>query len=90
MKELGEAKKILGVEISRNKQHRKLYLSQKSYLEKLIKRLGMAYAKAVNMPFIEHFKLSSDQSPKDEENMKEMIDIPFTKAEALFEAASDE
>jgi len=62
MKELGEANKFLGIEISRSKQQRKIYLSQKSYLEKLISRFGMANSKLVNVPFASHFKLSSDQS----------------------------
>ena len=80
MKELGEVKKILGIEITRTKQQIKLYLSQKCYLKKLIKGFGMIEAKAVNMPFASHFKLSSDQSPKDKESMKEMDNIPFSSA----------
>ena len=38
IKELGEAKKILGIEIFRNKQKSLLQLSQKSYLEKLLRK----------------------------------------------------
>ena len=51
VKELGEAKKILGIKISRNKQQRKLILSQKSYLEKLVKKFHMLDAKEMNVPF---------------------------------------
>lgn len=51
MKELGEAKKILGIEICRNKQQRKLLLSQKSYLEKLVNKFHMLDAKEVNVLF---------------------------------------
>lgn len=40
----------------------------------------MAEAKAVNMPFAQHFKLSSNQSPTNEESRKEMSNIPFTSA----------
>ena len=40
----------------------------------------MANSKMVNVPFASHFKLSSDQSPKDEESMKEMDNIPFSSA----------
>ena len=39
MKELREVKKILGIEIRRNRQQRQLFLSQKSYLSKLVRRL---------------------------------------------------
>ena len=59
MKELSEARKILGMEISRDQQHRKIYLSQKSYIEKLLSRYGMADSKPVSVPFAPHFKLSS-------------------------------
>lgn len=38
MKDLGGAKKILGIEISRFKDKRILVLSQKSYLDKVLKR----------------------------------------------------
>ena len=37
-KELGEAKKILDIEIKKDKQQRKLLLSQRSYLKKLIRK----------------------------------------------------
>ena len=78
MKELGEAKKILGIKISTDKQQRRIFLSQKYYLAKLSSRFGMANAKVVNVPFASHFKLSLDQSPKDEESRKEMENIPYS------------
>ena len=58
MKELGEARKILGIEIKRDRQHRQLILSPKFYLSKLIKRFNMSDAKDVSVPFSQHFKLS--------------------------------
>ena len=51
MKDLGKARKILGIEIKRDKKIRTLGLSQENYLRKLIQRFGMAEAKAVNTPF---------------------------------------
>jgi len=80
MKELGKAKKILGMEISRDKQHRKIYLSQKSYLAKKLSRFGMSNAKAVSVRFASHFKLSSEQSPKDEKERKKMAHILYLSA----------
>ena len=41
MKDLGEAKKILGMEIKRDRHSKKLYLSQKEYLRRVLKRFGM-------------------------------------------------
>ena len=37
----------------------------------------MVGAKVVNVPFAKHFKLSLDQSHKDEKSDKEMSDIPY-------------
>ena len=38
MKDLGEAKKILGMEIMRDRKADSLYLSQKGYIEKVLRR----------------------------------------------------
>ena len=80
MKDLGEARKILGIEMTRNKQKRTLCLSQKTYLRKLIQKFGMTKAKAVSIPFAPHFKLSAAQSPTDKEDQEEMREIPYSSA----------
>ena len=41
MKDLGEAKFCLGIEISRDRKNRKMELSQKGYLKNLLERFGM-------------------------------------------------
>jgi len=40
MKDLGTAKKILGMEIQRDGKANKLYLSQRNYLEKVFNRFN--------------------------------------------------
>ena len=55
MKDLGAAKKILGMKIHRNRQEGKLFLSQKKYIEKVLERFGMLDAKPVKTPFDAHF-----------------------------------
>ena len=57
MKDLGAAKKILGTEIIRDRKARKLYLSQRGYIQKVLSRFNMSEAKSVNTPFPPHFKL---------------------------------
>ncbi|KAL4292152.1 hypothetical protein GQ457_14G024210 [Hibiscus cannabinus] len=64
MKDLGAAKKILGMEIHRDRSSRKLWLSQQSYVEKVLDRFGMSNAKPVSTPLANHFKLSSELCPK--------------------------
>ena len=51
MKDLGAAKNILGMEIKRARKGGKLYLTQKSYIEKVLERFGMKNAKLVLTPF---------------------------------------
>ena len=55
-------------------------LSQKSYLEKLVKKFHMLDAKEVNIPFAQHFKLSHEQSPIEEVGIREMSKIPYSNA----------
>ncbi|KAJ9558432.1 hypothetical protein OSB04_013046 [Centaurea solstitialis] len=78
MKDLGEAKKILGMEITRNKETGAVYLTQKQYLEKLLMRFNVgAGTKSVSTPLAAHFKLSAKSCPKSEEERKDMADVPF-------------
>ena len=44
MKDLGAAKKILGMEIKRDRGVGKLFLTQKNYLKKVLERFGMNIA----------------------------------------------
>ncbi|KAK9715445.1 hypothetical protein RND81_06G165700 [Saponaria officinalis] len=69
MKDLGPAKKILGMEISRDRQAGKLLLSQKKYILKMIDRFNLKDCKLVNTPLAAHFKLSSEQCPQSEEGI---------------------
>lgn len=68
MKDLGAAKKILGMEIKRDRGANRLFLTQKKYLEKflekVLERFGMKDAKPVCTPLAAHFKLLATQSPQ--------------------------
>ncbi|CAL9021277.1 unnamed protein product [Prunus brigantina] len=80
MKDLGPAKRILGMSISRDRKNRKLRLSQESYIEKVLKRFNMDKAKPVSTPFPSHFKLSSKQSPTCEKEKENMAMMPYSSA----------
>ena len=80
MKDLGEAKKILGMEIIRDRNAGVLYLSQKRYIEKVLERFSMVHAKPVSTPLSSHFKLSKELSPQSKEEEKSMAHIPYTSA----------
>ena len=81
MKDLGEAKKILGMEIKRDRHSKKLYLSQKEYLKRVLKRFGMnKKTKSVSTPFAPHFKLSDVMSPNNEAEREYMSRVPYANA----------
>ncbi|CAL8994262.1 unnamed protein product, partial [Prunus brigantina] len=78
MKDLGEARKILGMEIERDRAKGKISLCQKQYLKKVLQRFGMnENSKPVSTPLAPHFKLSASMSPKTGEESHYMAQIPY-------------
>ena len=80
MKDLGAAKKILGMEIKRDRKSRLLFLSQQSYVEKVLQRFNMHDAKSVSTPVAPHFKLSALQCPSSDEDIEYMSRVPYSSA----------
>ena len=80
MKDLGAAKKILGMEIRRDRSSGRLWLSQQNYIEKVLDRFDMAKCKPVSTPLANHFKLSSTQCPKSDEEIRDMSKVPYASA----------
>ena len=58
MKDLGAAKKILGMEITRDRKSVLLFLSQHNYIKKILYRFNMNDSKLISTPITPHFKLS--------------------------------
>ncbi|KAG8501467.1 hypothetical protein CXB51_003773 [Gossypium anomalum] len=80
MKDLGPAKKILRMEILRDRKASKLYLSQKGYIEKVLCRFNMQSAKPVSTPLAAHFRLSSALSPQSDDEIEYMSHVPYSSA----------
>lgn len=59
MKDLGAARRILGMDITRDRSSRVLRLSQACYLKKVINSFRMADAKSTQTPIGAHFKLAA-------------------------------
>ena len=69
MKDLGAAKKALGIEIHQDRRNGKLSFSHEKYVEKTLVRFGMKKEKPLNLLLDSHFKLSSSLCPSSvEEN----------------------
>ena len=72
MKDIGPAKKILGIKISRDGKFRLLFLSQENYIKKVIHHFNMHDAKSVSTPIAAHFKLSALQCPSSDKDIEYM------------------
>ncbi|KAE8678570.1 hypothetical protein F3Y22_tig00111403pilonHSYRG00065 [Hibiscus syriacus] len=80
MKDLGSENKILGMQIHRDRSNRKIWLSQKNYLKKILSRFSMQDCKPISTPLPINFKLSSSMSPSSEEERMEMSRVPYASA----------
>ena len=80
MKDLGAAKKIFRMEKHMDRGSKKLWLSQQSYIEKVLDRFGMKNAKLVSTPLVNHFRLSLDQCSKSTKEIEDMAKVPYASA----------
>uniref|UniRef100_A0A3Q7IN47 Reverse transcriptase Ty1/copia-type domain-containing protein n=1 Tax=Solanum lycopersicum TaxID=4081 RepID=A0A3Q7IN47_SOLLC len=72
MKDLGAARKILGMEIIRDRERRKLFLSQRSYIQKVLARFGMSSSKPIDTPSAANIHLTAMFAPQSEEEKEYM------------------
>ena len=80
MKDLGAAKQILGMRITRDRKNRKLTLSQNEYTQKALEIFNMQNEKLVSTPLASHLKLIKEMCPKTQEEMDYMSRIPYESA----------
>ncbi|KAM1263711.1 hypothetical protein ACFX2G_029302 [Malus domestica] len=77
MKDLGEATYVLGIEIKRDRRRGLLGLSQRGYIEKVLKRFNMSSCGTTEVPISKGEKLSKLQCPKNDLERKIMEDKPY-------------
>jgi hypothetical protein len=80
MKDLGEASYILGIGIHRDRTKEVLGLSQKAYIEKMLKRYGMDKCATTPLPFAKGDKFGLHQCPKNQLELDQMKNIPYASA----------
>ncbi|KAL9840446.1 putative RNA-directed DNA polymerase [Arabidopsis thaliana] len=80
MKDLGEAKKILGMEISRDRQKGTLTVSQDGYLLKVLGTYGMDQSKPIGTPMGIHFKLRAATDEELRIQSESMRGVPYQSA----------
>ncbi|KAL0368203.1 UNVERIFIED_CONTAM: Retrovirus-related Pol polyprotein from transposon TNT 1-94 [Sesamum calycinum] len=84
IKDLGEASYVLGIEIHRDCSRGILRLSQKNYIEKVLKRYGMQDCKPGDTPVTKGDKFSLKQCPKNNFEEKEMQKIPYSSVVGVY------
>ncbi|KAK3003348.1 hypothetical protein RJ639_019865 [Escallonia herrerae] len=80
MKDLGAAKRILDMEIQRDRPAGILHLSQKKYIERVLQCFGMKNSKPVTTPLAAHFKLPAADSPQTQEKVEHIACVPYASA----------
>ncbi|KAK2437339.1 hypothetical protein QL285_022245 [Trifolium repens] len=68
------------MEIRRERTNRKLLLTRKGYLERVVERFGMRGAKSVVTSLAPHFRLSGNHSPTTAEDKTYMEHVPYASA----------
>ncbi|KAL0435944.1 UNVERIFIED_CONTAM: Retrovirus-related Pol polyprotein from transposon TNT 1-94 [Sesamum radiatum] len=80
MKDLGNAKKILGMTIERDRKNFTISLNQSAYINSVLKRFSMIDSKPSSVPLATHFQLCKEQCPKTDSEKKKMNKIPYSNA----------
>ncbi|GJS46690.1 retrovirus-related pol polyprotein from transposon TNT 1-94 [Tanacetum coccineum] len=77
IKELEEAKKILGIQIVKGRIRKILRVSQSGYVSKILNNFRIDNGKSVKMPLGGHFKLSLKDYPVRDYDVERMSKVPY-------------
>ena len=77
MKDLGEASFILGIEVHRDRRNGMSALSQKAYLEKILKKYGMHMSKPTPALIVKGDSFGIHQCPKNKYELEQMKAVPY-------------
>jgi hypothetical protein len=80
LRDLGSTSLLLGVEISRDRANRMIYLSQKQYILNKLHEFNMADCKPVGTPMLPGLKLCKEQCPQTSDEKEEMKNVPYINA----------
>jgi hypothetical protein len=80
MMDLDEASFILGIEIHQDRRNEVLGLSQKAYLEKVLKKYSMQNYKPSPAPIVKGDKFEKFQCPKNYYEIDQIKAVPYALA----------
>jgi hypothetical protein len=78
--DLGELHWMLGIEVRRDRWARTISLSQRSYIESILRRFGLETLKPLSTPFDTQVRLTSEQAPANAAEFAAMRDVPYREA----------
>jgi transposase InsO family protein len=78
--DLGELHWMLGIEIKRDREGGTVHLSQRSYIDSILRRYGFEDVKPVSTPFDTQVRLTLEQAPADADEFAVMHDMPYREA----------
>ena len=80
MKNLGPAKRILGIDILRDRKRGVLSLNQTRNIQMVLKEFGILSAKFVSTPIPSHYKIKSSKGLMSEFELEYMHKVPYSNA----------
>nr|GEZ04257.1 zinc finger, CCHC-type [Tanacetum cinerariifolium] len=83
MKELGPARKILGMEIVRDRGNRTLKVSQSGYVQKILNNYIVDNGKSVSVPLGAYFKVSLKDCPSNDWDVERMSKVLYANVVGL-------
>ncbi|KAL6333745.1 hypothetical protein AAG906_028931 [Vitis piasezkii] len=78
MKDLGETFYVLGIKILHDRANGVLKLSQRTYIEKILKRFNMHNCSSTRAPIVKGDKFSKAQCPQNDDEREETRTIPYS------------
>ena len=78
--DLGELHWMLSIEVRHDQAGGTVQLSQRSYIDSILRRYGFDDLKPVSTPFDTQVRLTLEQAPKDTAEFAMMRDVPYREA----------
>ena len=80
MTDIGEVGTILGIKVIRDRESQTLSLSQEKYVADILTKFNMQNCAGKRTPMIMGLKLTKDMCPSTDEEVTDMINVPYKEA----------
>ena len=80
MKDLGEVSFVLGIEIHRDRRKGVLGLSQKAYIERILKKFSVHKCSPSPAPIVKGNRYGDFQCPRNQYELNQMKVVPYASA----------